>query len=905
MSDPHDVPPWAAEPGSVLAGLGVDPAQGLDESEVPRRLADHGRNRLRELRAPGPWRILAAQFASWIVALLAVAAGVAFAFGETLEGVAILVVLLLNAGIGFGTELRAVRSMEALRALGTVLARVRRGGVEREVPAEELVPGDVLLVEAGDVVTADARLLEASKLEADESALTGESLPVAKAPEPTAPDAPLAERASMLFKGTALARGSAAAVVTTTGMNTELGTVARLVEEAEDERTPLEKRLDRLGHKLMLVAVAIAVATTGVGIAAGQPALLMVETGIALAVAAIPEGLPIVATMALARGMFRMARRNALINRLSAVETLGATSVIFTDKTGTLTENRMRVRSLELEGASVPLEEVGASAHPAAAALVEAGVLCNGAALGASEADADVGDPTELALLHAGRAVGVERDALLARFPEVREEAFDSETMRMATVHRAAEDGAGPGLRVAVKGATEAVLDDCARVLAADGTERPLDDADRRAWTRRSEELAAGGLRVLALARGTVARPEDPPFRDLVLLGLAGLADPPRAEVPAAVAACHRAGIRVVMVTGDQPATAASIAAAVGLVPDVDPAAVVHGSRLGALAPGTKGGAQGDAGAEPEAGELLGASVYARVTPEQKLRLVDAWQRAGHVVAMTGDGVNDAPALREADIGVAMGRRGTQVAREASDMVLTDDAFASIVAAVEQGRVIFANLRKFVVYLLSCNVSEVAVVAGGAALGGPLPLLPLQILFLNLVTDVFPALALAFGEGDGRELERPPRDPREPVLTAAAWRQVALFGALLSVCVLGARVVAQTALGLDGERAAAVSFLTLAFAQLAHVFDVRERGTGALANDVVRNRFVWGALALCTSLILGAVWVPAVASVLRIEDPGAAGWAVVAVASLLPMVAGQLMLGLRADVAPRDPGRSA
>ncbi len=884
MAESRDASPWSWDLERIQSESGVDPAVGLGAAEVARRLAAHGPNRLREVRAPSAWRLLAGQFASWIVALLAVAAVVAFAFGETVEALAIVLVLLLNAAIGFVTELRAVRSMEALRALGTVRTRVRRDGREQEIAATELVPGDVLLVEAGDVVTADARLLQASKLEADESTLTGESLPVGKSVAPAAVDAPLAERTSMLFKGTAVARGTGEGLVLATGMSTELGQIARLVAEADEERTPLERRLDGLGHRLMLVAIVVALATTGLGVAGGQPVLLMVETGIALAVAAIPEGLPIVATMALARGMFRMARRNALLNRLSAVETLGATNVVFTDKTGTLTENRMRARRVELEGAGFELgEDVD---HPALQALLEAGVLCNGAALG--EGDEGVGDPTELALLLAGRAAGIERDDLLARFPEVREEAFDSQTMRMATVHApvhapvqdpAQSDGAS-ALRVAAKGATEAVLADCARVLGPDGEERELDDAARSAWAERSESLAAGGLRVLCLARGEVRAAEDPPFADLVLLGLVGLADPPRAEVRAALDACRAAGVRVVMVTGDQPATAASIAAAVGLVEGGGAARVVHGSQLAAHA---SSGSTADE-------ELLDATVYARVTPEQKLQLVAAWQRAGYVVAMTGDGVNDAPALKKADIGVAMGRRGTQVACEAADMVLTDDAFASIVSAIEQGRIIFANLRKFVVYLLSCNVSEIAVVAAGTALKGPLPLLPLQILFLNLVTDVFPALALAFGEGDGRELERQPRDPREPILTRASWRSIAVYGAVISASVLGARALAIHALELPSDQVAAVSFQALAFAQLAHVFNMRSPGSGLLSNDVARNPWVWGALLLCAVLLFLAVAIAPIADVLQIADPGLAGWGLVAAASTVPLVVGQALL---------------
>jgi Ca2+-transporting ATPase len=867
--------PWALGAGELCQALGVDPTRGLEPEEVLRRRRTHGPNLLRELRPTPAWRLLVAQFASWIVGLLVAAALVALAFHETLDAIAIAVVLVLNALIGFVTELRAVRSMEALRRLGSVETRVVRGGREERVDAVDLVPGDVLLLEGGDVVTADARLCEAAGLEVDESALTGESEPVAKAVDAVAREAALHARSPMLHKGTAVTGGSARVVVTGTGMETELGRIARLVQEADKSATPLEVRLAGLGRRLVGVVLVVALVTAVAGILSGREALLMVETGVALAVAAIPEGLPVVATLALARGMWRLARRSALINRLAAVETLGATTVILSDKTGTLTENRMAARRVALEGAEVQLgpEGLEAGGAPHLREAVEAAVLCSNAVLAedarAEGADGDragdLGDPTELALLRLGRAVGVERRALEEREPRLAEFAFDPCTRRMATVHRE-----GGGVRVAVKGAAEAVLPLCTRVLEPAGGAAALDEAARRAWEERAAALAADGLRVLALAGSRrEALPEDP-FEDLTLLALVGLADPPRATVAGAVAACHRAGIRVVMVTGDHAGTAAAIARAVGIVPEGE-TRVVQGTDL-----------------EREADPLL-PRVFARVSPEQKLALVAAYQAAGHVVAMTGDGVNDAPALRKADIGVAMGRRGTQVAREAADMVLVDDAFESIVAAVEQGRVLFDNVRRFVVYLLSCNVSEVLVVTAAAVVGGPLPLLPLQILFLNLVTDVFPALALGFGEGDRDVLERPPRDPREPVLTRAHWREVAGYAALLSASVLLALLAALHGLHYEERAAVTVSFLTLATSQLLHVFNVRGRGSSLLGNDVVRNPWIWAALLLCAGLILLAVHWPLLAGPLQLVTPDLRGWALVVGASLLPLAVGQVL----------------
>jgi len=893
-------PIWSTSPAAAARRLSVDPEAGLSTQDARERLGTHGLNRLREVKPPSAWRILFDQFASVIVALLAVAAVVAYAFGEWLDGTAILTVLALNSLIGFVTEHRAVRSMEALRSLGSVRARVRRDGREVEVPATQLVPGDVLLLDAGDVVTADARLCAASNLEVDESALTGESLPVRKSVEPTAADAPLAERTSMLFKGTAVTRGTAESVVTGTGMDTELGRIARLVQEAEKEVTPLEKRLASLGRWLVWAAVGIAAVTALVGIAAGKPAFLMIETAIALAVAAIPEGLPIVATMALARGMWRMARKHALLNRLSAVETLGATTVIFTDKTGTLTENRMDVRVIALADSLVQLGadggrgfrengDVDPRSNPALRAAVEVAVLCNNATL-ATDLRRGIGDPMEVALLRLGVAAGLARETLLEASPEVRQEAFDAARLMMATVHRAP---GGPGYRIAVKGAAEAVIAASTSVLDAMGQRAALGPADRERWMQRGHELASDGLRVLAVARRDAPAGDAEPYEDLTLLGLLGLADPPRPEVRGAIAACRAAGIRVVMVTGDHAGTAVAIARAVGLVEGECPRVVV-GADLERAA------------GEAEPADFSSVPIFARVTPEQKLALIAAFQRMGHVVAMTGDGVNDAPALRKADIGVAMGRRGTQVAREAADMVLTDDAFASIVAAVAQGRIIFDNIRKFVFYLLSCNVSEVLVVSLAALIGAPLPLLPLQILFLNLVTDVFPALALSFGEGDPGILRHPPRDPREPILTRRAWLAIGGFGLVISASVLVALHLARSWLGYSGPRAVTVSFLTLAAAQLWHVFDARAKGAGLLRNDVTRNPWVLCAIVLCALLLLASVYLPGLGEVLSTEAPGPAGWALVAVMSLVPLVLGQAWMvvgSIRAKRARTSPAR--
>lgn len=895
--DAAALPAWALDAPDVARHLGVDPDRGLDAAEAGRRLAEAGRNELRRTATRSVLAIGVDQFRSLIVLLLAAAAGVSFAFGETVEGLAIAVVIALNGAIGFVTEWRAVRSMESLRGLSQRSTAVLRGGRAVRVPAAEVVPGDVVLLEAGDVVTADLRVVEASRLAADEAALTGESVPVGKSTGPVAADAPVVGRRSLIFKGTAIARGSGRGVVIGTGMHTELGRIASLIEEAEPEVTPLERRLEQLGRRLIGATLAVAALVGAVGLARGQDVLLSIETAIALAVAAVPEGLPIVATLALARGLWRMARRNAVVERLSAVETLGSTSVILADKTGTLTEGRMSVAELCLPagrmdvGASLPRADGGAPGRALREALRVA-ALCNDASFD-PERGGGVGDPTETALLALAARFGLHRPALLADAPELREEPFDTDTKMMATFHREGGD-----VRLAVKGAPEAVLAVCRGVRGADAEgEDPLDDAVRERWLAESSAMAERGLRVLALATRTVASDDVPPYADLVLLGLVGLLDPPRAGVREAVAACRGAGIRVVMVTGDHAATARAIAAAVGIADGpAERVTVVPGERLERLADLP----------EEEAASIAAASVVARATPAQKLGLIALHQRRGEIVAMTGDGVNDAPALKKADIGVAMGHRGTQVAKEAAALVLRDDELRTIVAAVEQGRVIFGNIRKFAVYLLSCNVSEVMVVGLAALAGAPLPLLPLQILFLNLVTDVFPALALGASEGEGHVMERPPRPSHEPILGRFQWWTIGAYGLGITVAVLGAFALALGPVALPPTQAVTVSFVTLAAAQLVHVLNLRDRGVPIHANEITRNPWMGAAMVLCGLLVLAAVYVPSLAETIGTGRIPGTGWALVGAGSVFPVVWAQAWRRLVPAPAPsRVPGHSS
>ena len=889
--------PHASPFATVARQLHTTPETGLSSAKARARLATHGPNRLRAHRRKGLVSLLRHQFTSLMVWLLAAAAGLSFGFGEITEGIAILIVLAINATIGFVTEWRATRAMEALLRMAPLRTRVRRGGATLRIEAQDLVPGDIVLLEAGDVVAADLRLCRATRLMADESILTGEALPTEKTTDPCHADAPLPDRACMAFTGTAITGGSGEGIVVATGMDTEFGKISALTESAEGTVAPLERRMDRLGRRLVWLTLGLACLTTVTGVLHGHDVFSMIQTGVALAVAAVPEGLPVVATISLARGMWRISTQNAVITRLSSAETLGATTVILTDKTGTLTENRMTAVRIVLNGTEVEVDArdarhpfrsaavpIDAGADPRLAWALRVGALCSTAALAKGDGAEHAGDPMEVALLSLAHAAGVRREDLLALFPEVCQHPFDPARKAMATVHTH-----GSGHLHAVKGAPETVLPLCTHVLTARGGVTRLDEAARSRWLAQSASLGAQGLRLLALAMKRGRTTQGDPFRGLVLVGLVGLRDPVRKDVPAAVRACRADGVRVVMMTGDHADTAATIARQAGLA-DGAPK-VIEGCALAGIAPETLG-------AERRR-QILRADVFARVAPETKLDLVRLFQHEGHVVAMTGDGVNDAPALKAADIGIAMGLRGTEVAKEAADMVLRDDAFATIVAAMRQGRIIFENIRRFVVYLMACNVSEVLVVGLAVGAGLPPPLLPLQILYLNLVTDVFPAFALGLGRGNPEVMHAPPRPPAEAIVTRRHWGQIALLGGAITLATLAAFGVALFGMGLAPEKAVTVAFLTLALGQVWSVFNLRDPRSGLLRNDVTENPLVWGAIGLCLGLIAAALWLPGLAQVMGLAPPGLAGLGLAVGASLVPLLVGQIALALQRRRAPR------
>lgn len=850
---------------------------GLDPQDAAERLSRYGPNRLSPPRSVSALHILLSQFASLVVVLLLVASGVALLLGDMLEAIAIGAVLAINASIGFFVELRARRAMDALLAYEVPIARVVRGDAVEQIASDRLVPGDVIELEEGDRVPADARLVTSAELRTNEAPLTGESMPVGKSAESSVgPDALLADRASMVYSGTSVYVGRASALVVDTGAQTEIGRIGTLVAQVEVGKTPLEVRLDELGRRLVWLTVAVAALVTVLGILQGFSLGRMVETGIALAIAAVPEGLPAVATIALAVGLRRMARRHALVRRLAAVEALGATTVVCTDKTGTLTAGQMTVTVVS--GADMTIDVTGSGYQPVGelvaedgsvraadqpwlARLLQAAALTNRAKLDPASGTV-LGDPTDAALAVLALKAGVDAEELLVTLPQVDEVPFSSERRSSTSIHQS-----GDAQVAFVKGAPATVVERCTRWAIADG-EHPLSEASRAALLERNESLAARGLRVIALASGPGEREDD-----LTFLGFVGIIDPPAEGVHETIGTLKRAGIRTVMITGDQRATAESIGKEVGALEEGHRA--VDGIELQHLKD------------EELAAKDRPIGVFSRVSAEDKLRIVTALQVQGEIVAMLGDGVNDAAALKKADVGVAMGLRGTDVAKETADIVLNDDRFLTVGAAVEEGRVIFENIRKFVFYLFSCNLAEVLVLLVASLAALPLPLLPLQILWLNLVTDTFPALALALEPGEPGVMERSPRDPERAILSGPFLKAIAFYAVLITAVTLTAY-----AWGLQSgeeDRAITIAFMTLALAQLFHLGNARSRGPVLERRQIVANRWALGALPLVISLQLLSVYWPPLASVLRTVPLAAADWLVVGGLSIVPAVIGQLM----------------
>jgi Ca2+-transporting ATPase len=880
-------PAWQAlTVETVIERLRTSP-NGLPRVEADARRRHDGPNLLTTAPPTPAWHILLEQFRSVVVALLATAALVAWVTHDALDALVIGGVLLLNAALGFTTELRARRAIDALSALTPRRATVRRptgaGAVDVEEDAADLVAGDVIVVEAGGAVPADARLISEAGLRVDEAALTGESMPVSKSAGSLAADLPLADRRNLLYAGTTVADGRGIAVVVATGMRTELGRIGVMMAAATDRRTPLELRLDALGHRLVWIALAVAAVVAALGLWHGHPASVVIGTALALAVAAVPEGLPAVATIALAVGVHRMARRRALVRRLPSVESLGSVTVVATDKTGTLTAGQMTVRdvwtgpgvhTIEGEGYA-PAGTITPSPTPTLHHLIRAGVLAGrGDAIEADGGWVAHGDPTDVALLVLGRRAGLHRSALAHALPEIGELPFSSHLRLMATYHRT---DAGRCL-VLVKGAPTAMLDRCTRWMNTDGQEASLDADARALCLDANARMASEGLRVIGLAETTADTPpasaED--VADLTFLGLAGLMDPPAPGVRDTIADFRAAGIRTVMITGDQALTARAVGRDLGLLDDTDE--VVTGQMI-------------DARSDDELGRAVSrAGAYSRVSPEAKLRVVAALQAQGHIVAMLGDGVNDAAALKRADVGVAMGRRGTDVARDASDVVLQDDWFPTIGAAIEEGRVIYDNIRKFVFYLFSCNLAEIGVLLAAALAGLVAPLSPIQILWLNLVTDTFPALALAVEPAEPGVMRRPPRPPEQALLSAAFLRAIAFHAGVIAAVTLGAWAWAHGRSDVDGPT---VTFVTLALAQLFHLGTARSHAPVVAVRRITANPWALAAVALVLALQWMAVEWSGLATLLGTVPLPFDAWLVALGLAAVPAVIGQVLHALR------------
>lgn len=871
----HEVP-WHEHPAETVADrLQVDPAVGLSDEEAARRLAEYGPNELEAGGGVSVLRILWQQVRSILVLILAIAAVVSWLLGDAKDAVAIVVILALNVALGFRQEFRAEKAMEALRRLSVPSVRVLRSGRVQDVSSSAIVPGDVVLLEAGNLVPADLRLIEVALLRTQESALTGESHAVEKSCLPLPPDEhrPLGDRTNMAYMGTIVAYGRGRGIVTATGMRTELGRIATLLRRLENEATPLQRRLNQLGRVLAVTSLVLVIVVFVLGITRGEELRTMFLTAVSLAVAAVPEGLPAVVTIALSLGAQRMLRRRALIRSLPAVETLGSVTVICTDKTGTLTANRMTVSQV------VPAGADSADIHSGEVEVILAlGSLCNDGMLLSYPAKGDdswpdsLGDPTETCILVAASRAGIPKPDLERVFPRVGEIPFDSERKRMSTFHKLRSEAlaevrasvrnvAGHLIDVApvdsnavlvcTKGAPDTMLEICRAMLVGRQVVE-LSDSDLRRLLEKASRFAAGGERVLGVAFKVAEElsPSEPSVcieSELVFAGFVCMIDPPRPEAAPAVSTCLSAGIRPVMITGDHPLTAKAIASCIG-IPHAE--TVVTGRDLSAVG-------------DEELKELVAeAGVYARVSPEHKLRIVKALQSRKEIVAMTGDGVNDAPALRQADIGVAMGITGTDVAKEAADMVLLDDNFATIVAAVEQGRVIFDNIRKFLRYILTSNAGELSVMLIFPFLGMPLPLVPLQILWINLVTDGLPALALGVEPAERDVMRRPPLPPGQGVITRTLGMRVVFGGFVLGL--------ASLLLGYEYWRAAnpawqTVIFTSLTFSQMGLALALRSDKELLWERSIASNLALLGAVALTFALQLLVVYVGPLQAVFRTQ----------------------------------------
>ena len=850
---------FALSSEELLEHFGVKFSVGLSPNEASQRLVRYGRNHIEEHKVDPWWKLLITQFKSPLVYLLLIATGLSFFFNEWLDGIAIFIVILINALIGFLMEFQAGRSMEALRQLTSISSKVMRAGKLIEVNAEEIVQGDLVFMETGDVVSADGRIIQQSQLQSDESSLTGESAPVNKISSKLSDKTLLADQKNMLFKGTYITKGNAWMIVTGSGMDTELGKIATLVQKAAPSATPLEKKLQEFSKQLIKITIGLVVIIFFAGWLGGQDLWKMLQTSIALAVAAIPEGLPIVATIGLANGMIKMARKNVIVRRLSAVETLGGTDVICTDKTGTLTENRMTVVDLFEES----------TMH---ARILEAFILCNTAEI--DQHGKEIGDPLETALLKYIQSNSFIED-VRKRHPKIKEEPFSSETKRMASAHQNEN-----GVLVFAKGAPEEIIRLSEKVME-NHTITTLNEEGKQIFLQNANHLAARGYKVIGFAFSEHEQMPGDLFANLIFLGFVTLIDPPRENIVHAIEECKSAGIKVLMVTGDHAATANEIARQIGIQNSASDS-VIEGATMKPFEQLT----------HSDKNHWMNTRVFARVSPSQKLDLVKVFQEAKHVVGMTGDGVNDAPALKKADIGIAMGLRGTQVAQEVADMVLKDDSFASIVAAIREGRIIFENIRKFVIFLLSCNLSELMIIATASILNLHFQLFTLQILFINIITDVLPALALGMTQGDPTIMKKAPRQMSEPIIDSQRWKAIFVYSFIITISCMMAVLVShelQHSSNILSDDCNNILFLSLIGTQLLHAFNMNSDERHFFRSEVFTNKYIWYALLSCILAIVILYRIPAVSEVLSITRLSMMDIMIICGSSVLSLIVIQLI----------------
>jgi Ca2+-transporting ATPase len=825
---------WHQQDIQAVIGDLTSSLQGLSSEDAERRLGEYGFNELKEKKKKTPFMMVLDQFKDFMILVLIAAAILSGVLGELADTIAIIVIVVLNAVIGFIQEYRAEKAMAALKKMAAPTVTVIRNGMPATIDASDIVPGDVVMLEAGRIVPADMRLIETAQMKVEEAALTGESVPAEKHAKPLHDEMlPLGDRKNMAYKGTFVTYGRGIGVIVATGMDTELGKIATMLQEEEEVKTPLQKRLASFGQKLAIAVLAICAIVFGIGIMRGEQPLLMFITAISLAVAAIPEALPAVITISLALGAKKLVRQNALIRKLPAVETLGSVTYICSDKTGTLTLNKMTVEELYLGGTMLRAPEVEAlkkTDHPLMIALA----LSNDAQTGAD--GVIIGDPTELALYDIARKHGFDKKELEIKYPRVAEIPFDSDRKCMTTVHTWPE-----GFVSFTKGAIEVLIDKSINIVTPEG----LEAINSSAISKINERMAADGLRVLCVAmRKWDVLPADMSPENmetgLTILGLTGMMDPPREEAKAAVSMCRTAGIKPVMITGDHPLTAQSIARRLGILED-DPRAVITGRELEKMS------------FEEFEERVEHIGVYARVAPEQKLKIIKALQDRGQFVAMTGDGVNDAPALKRADIGVAMGITGTDVSKEAAHMILLDDNFATIIKAVKEGRRIFDNIRKFIKYTMTSNSGEIWTIFLAPFLGLPIPLLPIHILWINLVTDGLPGLALAAEPAEKGVMSRPPRHPKESIFAQGLGTHIIWVGLLM-----GAVALFTQAWSIKTEHAhwQTMVFTVLCLSQMGHVLAIRSERESLFVQGLLSNKPLVGAFLLTFVLQMATIYVP-------------------------------------------------